>query len=183
MNPGPSKIVEAIVSALVPPACRDETIGDLHEEFKSSFQWVSDALHTVPLVIVSRIRRTVDAKILLIQAFALYASFLIPAWLNSEPSLSEKWALARLAIPPAVIILGLILDDAYARPERQSPMSFARGPLLGLALAFAFQEVLRIATRNLALPRSTMFYGAAASLLLSSAIRMLFPPIQMSKRS
>jgi hypothetical protein len=82
MYSGPSKIAEAIVSVLIPPACREEVIGDLHERFKSSSQYAVDALRTVPLVIISRIRRTADPQMLLIQAFALYMSFLGAAWLK-----------------------------------------------------------------------------------------------------
>lgn len=177
MHSGPSRIAQAIVSAFVPPACREEVVGDLHERFKSPLQYAGDALHTVPLVIVSRIRRTADPQILLIQAFTFYMSFLGAAWLQDGMLLREQAGLLRLAIPAAMAIVGLILDDAYANPARQSVLSFVRAPLLGLVLALASQELLWIGKPDLAIPRWTLFYGCAAGLLLSSAIRMLFPPI------
>jgi hypothetical protein len=177
MNSGPSRIAEAVVAIVVPPACREEVLGDLHERFKSPLQYTADALHTVPLVIISRMRRTADPQILLIQAFALYMSFLGAAWLNDGAILQEQWGLLRLAIPAAMATLGLILDDIYANPGRRSPLNLARGPLLGLVMALASQGLLWISNPDLTLPRWVMFYGCAMSLLLSSAVRILVPPV------
>lgn len=176
MNSGPSKTAEAIIAVFVPPACREEVLGDLHERYSSSGQYGLDALRTIPLVIISRIRRTADPQVLLIQAFALYASFLGAAWLKDGAFLSEQWGLLRLALPAAVAILGLTLEDTYAKPGRRSPLNLARGPMLGLGLALASQGMFRISNPDLAVPSWIMFYGCAISLLLSSAVRMLFPP-------
>ena len=82
MNSGPPKTVEALVAVLVPPACREEVLGDLHERYRSAAQYSLDAASTVPLVILSRIHRTADSRALLIQAFAFYASFLAAAWID-----------------------------------------------------------------------------------------------------
>jgi len=177
MHSGPSKTAEAIVAVLVPPARREEVLGDLQERYTSPRQYTLDALHTVPLVIISRMCRTADPQILLIQAFALYVSFLGAAWLRGGAVLSEPWGLLRLAIPAAMAMLGLILDDTYANPGRRSALSLARGPLLGLVLALASQEMFWISDPDLAIPRWIAFYGCAMSLLLSSAVRMLFPPV------
>jgi hypothetical protein len=83
MNSGLSKTAEAIVAGFVPPASREEVLGDLHERYRSPRQYGVDALCTVPLVILSRIRRTADPQMLLIQAFALYVSFLGAAYLDA----------------------------------------------------------------------------------------------------
>ena len=72
---------------------------------------VPDALSTVPLVILSRIRRTADPQVLLIQAFALYASFLMAAWFKNVSLLQARWGLLRLAIPSGMALLGLILEQ------------------------------------------------------------------------
>ena len=177
MSSGPSKFAEAIVALLVPPACREEVVGDLRERFQSPLQYAADALSTVPLVIISRMRRTADPQVLLIQAFALYMSFLGAAWLGDAPRLRENWGPVRLAIPAATALLGLILDDTYAAPGRRSSLSFARGPLLGITMALASQGVLWVGSSGLALPRWITLYGCAMGLLLSSAVRMLFPPV------
>ncbi len=174
---GPSKTVEAIVAVFVPPACREEVLGDLHERYRSPRQYILDALHTVPLVIMSRIRRTADPQILVIQAFVLYLSFLGAAWLRDRALPDEQWGLLRLAIPAAVALLGLILDDIYADPGRRSALSLARGPVLGLIFVLASQELFQVSDPALALPRWITFYGCAMSFLLSSAIRMWLPPV------
>ncbi|MFI5382271.1 MAG: hypothetical protein ACHRHE_23495 [Tepidisphaerales bacterium] len=128
------------------------------------------------MVIVSRIRRTADPQVLLMQAFALYASFLGAAWLEDRAFLSKQWGLLRLAIPAGMAMLGLILEDAYAKPGRRPPLNLARGPVLGLGLALASQGMFRISNPDLAVPSWIAFYGCAAGLLLSSAVRILFPP-------
>jgi hypothetical protein len=176
MYPGPSKAAEAIVAVFVPPACREEILGDLHERYRSPRQYGVDALCTVPLVIISRIRRTADPQVLLIQAFALYVSFLGAAWLEDGALLRERWGLLRLAIPAGAALLGLILEDTYANPGRRSPLRLVRGPVLGVGLALVSQSVFWAGDQALAVPRWIMFYGCALSLLLSSAVRMLFPP-------
>jgi hypothetical protein len=112
-----------------------------------------------------------------VQAFALYMSFLGAAWLRDGAVLREQWGLLRLAIPAAMAVVGLILDDTYANPGRRSPLNLARGPLLGLVMALAAQGMLWISNSDLALPRWITFYGCAISLLLSSAVRILFPPV------
>jgi hypothetical protein len=176
MHSGPSKTAEAIVAVLVPPACREEVLGDLHERYSSSGQYGLDAVRTIPLVIISRIRRTADPQVLLMQAFALYASFLGAARLKDRAFLSEQWGLLRLAIPAGMAMLSLILEDTYAKPGRRSPLKLARGPVFGVGLALVSQGMFRISNPDLALPSWITFYGCALSLLLSSAVRMLFPP-------
>ena len=174
---GPSRAAEAIVAILLPPACREEVLGDLHERYRSRLQYAADALSTVPLVILSRIRRTADPRVLVIQAFALYASFLTAAWFKDASLLQAQWGLLRLAIPPGMALLGLILEDAYATPGHRSPLKLLRGPLLGFGLAVGSQAVFRAGKSDLAVPSWIMIYASAMSLLLSSAIRLLFPPV------
>jgi hypothetical protein len=93
MGSGPSKTAEAIVGTLIPPVCREEVLGDLHERYISPRKYVLEALRTIPLVIVSRIRRTADPQVLLMQAFAWYVSFLGAAWLRDRAFLNEPWDL------------------------------------------------------------------------------------------
>jgi hypothetical protein len=176
MDSGPSKAAEAIVAVFLPPACREEVLGDLHERYRSPRHYGLEALRTVPMVILSRIRRTADPQVILMQAFALYVSFLGAAWFKDAALLRSQWGLLRLAIPPGMGLLGLILEDTYANPGRRSPLSLVRGPVLGLAFALVSQAVFRTGNSDLAVPRWILFYGCATSLLLSSAVRMLFPP-------
>jgi hypothetical protein len=183
MHLGPSRIAARLVAFFTPPACREEIIGDLHERFKSRRQYALDALRTVPLVIVSRMRRTVDLQIVVIQAFALYASFLAAAQFGDPAMLREQWGLLRLAIPAAMVVAGLILNDTYTTPRPQPTLSLARGPVLGLLMVLVSQGLFHITSPILALHGWIVFYGCAISLLLSSAIRAIFPPITQHIRS
>ena len=176
MASGPPKSAEALVAILVPPACREEVVGDLYERYRSPSQYAFDALITVPLVILSRVRRTADSQVVLIQAFALYASFLCAAWFKDPAILQAQWGLLRLAIPAGITLLVVMLEDAYASPGRRSSLRMARGPVLGLAFALFSQGLFWSGNPKLAIPRWVLLYGCAMSLLLSCAVRMLFPP-------
>ncbi len=173
---GSSRSAEMIVAILLPPACREEVLGDLHECFRSRLRYAADALSTVPLVILSRIRRTSEPRILLIQAFVSYLSFLCAARLADGAILVEPWGLTRLAIPAAMGLLGLILDDAYARSGPRSKLNLARGPVLGQVFALVSQEIFRIGSPDLALPRAIVLCGCAISVVLSFTVRTWFPP-------
>jgi hypothetical protein len=100
---------EAIVAMLIPPACREEVLGDLHERNTSSARFLMDAIRTVPLVVVSRIRRTSDPRLLVLHAIGLYFAFCMAAWFEAG-----SW---RLAIPSAAGLAALVLEDAYAGRE------------------------------------------------------------------
>jgi hypothetical protein len=175
MGPVPSKTAEAIVGALIPAACREEILGDLHERYISPRQYGLEALRTIPLVIVSRMRRTADPQVLLMQVFAWYVSFLGAAWLQDRAFLNAPLGLVRLAIPAGMAILALILEDAYAKVPRPAK-ALARGPLLGIGFALASQGIFRIGNPELAVPGWIAFYGSATGFLMSCAVRMLFPP-------
>jgi hypothetical protein len=48
MYPGPSRTAEAIVAVFVPPACREEALGDQPERYNPSGQYGLDALARPP---------------------------------------------------------------------------------------------------------------------------------------
>lgn len=175
MRSGPSKAAEAVIAFFTPLACREEVLGDLCERYRSPLRYALEAACTVPAVIVSRIRRTADPQVLLIQAFALYGSYLGASWFSSRTLLGEPWGLLRLAIPAGMAMLGLILEDAYASPPHRSVLKLVRGPMVGLGLALLSQSVFWTGDPDLAVPRGVAFYGGAMGLLLSSAVRLLFP--------
>ncbi|MFN7998206.1 MAG: hypothetical protein U0Q18_31585 [Bryobacteraceae bacterium] len=176
MHTGPSKIAEAIVGLWVPPACREEVLGDLHERYRSPLQYAVDAVRTVPWVILSRIRRTTDPQMLLLQALVLYLSFLSVAWAFERAMLDAQWGLVRLAIPAAMIMLGSTLTDAYQRTERGSHSDVVKGPLIGAILAMLSQTLLWFGNSGLAVPRPMFLCGCTLSVLLSSVVRLLSAP-------
>jgi hypothetical protein len=173
---GPSKAAEAILALLLPPACREEVLGDFHERYISPMHYVLDAIRTVPLVILSRIRRTTDPQVLLMHAFALYVSFAGAAWFADRAVLASDRGLLCLAIPIVVVMLGIMLEDAYAKPGPRTVLGRARGPAVGVSLALFMQILFRINGSQFAIPFRIVLDGCGMTLLLCSAIRLLFPP-------
>jgi len=175
MDPGPSKIVEAIVGFFIPPACRESVLGDLRERFGSARQYKLEAIRTVPMVILSRIRRTTDPQVLLMEAFAIYVSFVGVVWGFGDMSFLERQqGYLRLAIPTAVTVLALVLLDAYANPAKKSPLRPIWQAAFGVGMAFISQATLVLGDRDLAVPDMMMLYGGGIGLLLISVIRMIF---------
>jgi len=172
----PPKSAQILVALFTPPASREEVLGDLHERCTSAMQYYRDAIRTVPLVILSRIRRTADPQLMLMHALVLYLSYSTVTWFVDRPMLHESWSQWRLAVPCTVTLLGMILEDAYARPGRRSALRLARGPLLGVAWALLLKSALGAGHSGLALPLGIALYGGALGLLLTSALRLLFSP-------
>jgi hypothetical protein len=160
MRPGPSKFLEALLGLSIPPACREEVLGDLHERYANPGQYVADALRTVPFVIFSRIRRATDPQVLLMEALLFYASFLAAAWYMDRTSVADEW------IPVAVALVILMLDDAWTMPGGRTMIRSVRGVAVAAACACFSQWLV--------LPVWVNLLGGGVSLLLVSTVRVLF---------
>jgi hypothetical protein len=172
MESGPSKIVEAPVYWLLPPACREEVLGDMRERNQSSAQYLVEATCTVPSVIYSRIRRATDAVLTLMVAISMYTAFVTSAWWLDPELLFREYGYARVAIPPAIFLVAIILADAYSDLKKRWPLKPVFGPTLGLAFAYAVEL-----NHRWALPESVLAWGGAVSVLLVSTLRLTFPPV------
>lgn len=172
MESGPSKIAESLVYWLLPPACREEVLGDMRERNQNSAQYLVEATCTVPSVIYSRILRTTDAAVTLFMAVSMYTAFVMSAWWLDPDLLSSENGFARVAIPPAIFLAAIILSDAYSDPKKRWPLK----PLFGPALGFALTSALEL-NHRWALPASVLASGGALSVLLASTLRLTFPPL------
>jgi len=170
----PPKPIEHLLGFLIPPACREEVLGDLHERFLSTPRYIADALTTIPFVVISRIRRTTDAVVFLMEAIVLFSSFLAAAYFLDKTLLTDTFGFFRPGLPAAIVLLTLLFADAYANPRNRSPLKPILGPALGVAFAWLSQAVLT--GTELTLPRFTMIAGSSLSLLLVSGLRLLFAP-------
>jgi hypothetical protein len=166
MRSGPPKTLEAIVALLLPPVCREEVLGDLCEKYAGPGQYVLLAMRVVPCVIVSRIRRTADARVLLMEALLLYASYLAAAWYTDRKVLMDQWGFLRLAIPAVLAVAFMMLEDAWSRVREKSPLRLT-GEVAVVTL-FAFLWMVK------RLPYTLNLVGAGASLPLVSAVRIMF---------
>jgi hypothetical protein len=164
-------VIETMVGIFIPPACREEVLGDLRERNEGAQLFLYDALRTVPMVIVSRIRRTTDSVVLLMEAFCCYVSFLAVALVVQPSMIRTEEGLLRLAIPGVIALLVLVIADAYANPRKKSVLR----PILAVALAFA--AVFLVQAIHRLLPGMMLAVGSGMSMMLLLAMRMLFPPI------
>jgi hypothetical protein len=168
-------VIEMLVGIFIPPACREEVLGDLRERvtlMNGGIQlFIYDALRTVPMVIVSRIRRTTDSVVLLMEAFCCYVSFVAVALVAQPSMIATRQGLLRLAIPGAIALAVLVIADAYANPRKKSVLR----PILAVALAFAAVFLAQAIHRLL--PGMMLATGSGMSMMLLLAMRMLFPPL------
>ena len=136
MPSGPPKALESFVGLWIPPACREEVLGDLHEKYSGPWQYISLAMCVVPFVILSRIRRTTDLFVLLTDALLIYGSFLAAVWYQDRTSLAGQWGLLRLTIPTVLNLTVLILERAWDFESRWvSPL--LNGAVIGIGVYFS----------------------------------------------
>ena len=107
MHCRPPVVIESMVRLLVPPASREHVMGDLSERYRSPRQYLMDAFHSLPLIIASQVRRTLNIGRIGVVAITLF--FLLNA--NARSS----WLAA--ALPTLLATAGLILRDAYRTPS------------------------------------------------------------------
>jgi hypothetical protein len=132
METRPPALAEAVVRALVPPASREHVLGDLHERFTSTRQYLLDALAALPFVIGSRIRRTTHpVGFVFTVAFLWFAVFYGPS--------QKSWLTA--LIPSVCGALAFVFRDAYRtiKPRCVREAAFDAG---AFALAVALSQGL-----------------------------------------
>jgi hypothetical protein len=179
MESSPSPIVRKIIESaawwLIPPACREEVLGDLRERDHGSVQYFFDAATAIPCVIYSRIRRTTDAVLAVVEAASMYTMVVLAAWWLDRSVLLDRWGYVRLAIPPAIILIVTILSDAYGDPLKRG-LHPALAPLRGFWLAFLVQlNLLRLS--HWGLPGSVFGVGVALAWLTVATLRIVFTPV------
>jgi hypothetical protein len=164
MRPGPPRILEGLAKGLIPPARREEVLGDLYERYKSPPQYLGDLVSTLPFVILSRIMRTTHIRLLLMDALLIYGSFLAVAWYMARRLVTEEGGLVRLAIPAGLTLLYLLISEAFKRPDSDwmRPL-FIRLALVGLC-------------GLLGLMTDANLYSFLLSTMLVSTSRLLFEP-------
>lgn len=183
MSARPPRAIQAIAALFIPCACREEVLGDFEERCTSPLQYCRDAIVTVPLVILSRIRRTANPQLLLMHAFVLYLSFYGAAWFKTPELLYESWGPVRLAIPGAVTLLALVLEDAYAKPGHRSPLRLVRGPLLGFAWTILSQAAFRRPFQPHASALDRAVWRRTGSATNLRAPNVVFTPVDISTRT
>jgi hypothetical protein len=146
-------------------------LGDLRERNEGAQLFLYDALRTVPFVIVSRVRRTTDSVVLVMEAFCCYVSFLAAAWTLDRPMVYHQGGLLQLAIPCAIALFVLMIADAYANPRKRSLLR----PFLSVTVAFV--GVFLVHLVHPLLEQKMLAIGSGFSIMFLLMVRMLFPPL------
>jgi hypothetical protein len=174
--------VEKLFRLLLPPASREHVLGDLYEKCNSHRAYVTQAMSVLGPVIVSRIRRTTDCQVFLMEAVSVYMSFSAAAWrLGQHAFLYGQGGFARLSIPAVVTVAALLMCNAYADPSKpywSKPVLQSAG---SLSVAFLGQAFLFDSCSRLTIPFGIMISGACTAFVLVSTLRSLFPPIPGSR--
>ena len=140
----PPVLIDAVVRALIPPACREHVIGDLWERYRSPWQFVLDAAGTIPFVVASQIRRTSTLAGVVIHAFVLFVSL----------GASSKRPVAAVAALGGAM-LGFVLRDAYKRGISVSVRQVAVDLVFGASGLIASQAIVALALPRQLLPLSS----------------------------
>jgi hypothetical protein len=122
----PPKSLESFFAPCIPPDCREEVLGDLCEKYANPRQYFFLCVRTIPLVIVSRIRRTTPSRLLVTEPLVIYGAFLLEAWNRDAFSRADPDAFLRLAAPAALTWVYLLLVDGFATvPLKSSALNAA----------------------------------------------------------
>ena len=172
MRVHPPELAEDLVGWFLPPACREEVLGDLWESCGNPIQYTISALAVVPRVIFSQIRRNTDSLVLLLSACAVAYSFSAG---SASPNLT--YPLLRLAIPSVPAILALLIRNGYASAEERRQRAITFDIVIAIGVAALTQLMLLATLRSDLMLRGWWpSEGTAFSWLFVILLRAIFPP-------
>jgi hypothetical protein len=169
-----SRVAEDLIAYLLPPACREEVLGDLYESCRNPVEYATSALAVVPRVIFSQIRRNTDSWVFLATACAVAYSF-IAGSAGLSPRLAHP--LLRLAIPIVPALLSLLICNGFAPIEERRRHAITFDIVIAMAAAAITQLLLlAIFERGLLLPGWWPSEGTVLSWFAIIVLRAIFPP-------
>jgi hypothetical protein len=177
MEAHPPKLIEDILGALIPPACREHVLGDWHEEYTTTGQYIKTALVTLPFVITSQIRRSFRIELFIAQLCAVYIAFAGASLTQGAGYLYEQMVLGPLYGVIAVVLLVLILCDAYTNPSLETPPNLHFDVALALTFAYFVQGTMGLIASDLMLPPWLMLAGTAFSFPMLIVVRKWYRTI------
>lgn len=138
LKTAPPAWLETVVSRLVPPACREHVLGDFFERYRSPWQYVADALATLPFVVAGQIRRTANPLRLVMCAFSAFVCF---NGISRGPTAADAPAWFPAFAVAAGVAAALVVRDAYRNiatpPWRRAVVDAVAALALAMALLTA----------------------------------------------
>jgi hypothetical protein len=123
----PPKFLESLVRRLLPPAVREQVLGDLHERYESPLKYIADAASVVPAAIFGQLRRSTPIPVRVLEALIIYGSVFVAGRLLSA-------LMSELYVPPGasqaahltmIAMAGLVWHDIYYVRPPESELSLA----------------------------------------------------------
>jgi hypothetical protein len=175
MMPHPPELAEDLVGWFLPPACREEVLGDLWESCKNPVQYTISALAVVPRVVVSQIRRNTDVWIFLLTTCGVCYSVAAGVFnlsLEGDPN-----GILRLAIPVVPAVLILLIRNGFASLEDRRRRAITLDITVAMGVAALTQLILLASFRSdLMLSRWCPTGGTVLAWLFIILLRAIFPP-------
>ncbi len=168
------QFAEDLVAYFLPPACREEVLGDLYETCRNPVEYAVGALAVVPRVVFSQIRRNTDSLVFLVTACAIVWSFIA-----GSAGLTGNLAhpMLRLAIPIVPALVSLLLCNGFARTEERRLHAITFDIVIAMAAAAITQLYLVVTLQTgLMLPGWCPSEGTAWSWFAIIVLRAIFPP-------
>jgi hypothetical protein len=163
----PPAVMECIVRLLVPPASREHVMGDLAERHVAPRRhYLADALHTVPFVIASCVRRTCNLPYMGILAILVWFGVFYG-------SLQSSWWVA--AIPTFLTIAALVLRDAYRTLTPKWPREAAVDVATVAAVVLIFEASTALVAPHLQLSRRALLVGFPIGCIMLFFVRLHSP--------
>jgi hypothetical protein len=171
----PPEFAEDLLGWCLPPACREEVLGDLWESCTNPLQYAMCALAVIPRVIASQIRRNTDAFIFLLTTCGICYSVAaggVNLSLDSDPN-----SLLRLAIPVVPAVLILLIRNGFASLEDRRRRAITLDITIAMGVAALTQLILLASFRyDLMLSRWCPTSGTVLAWLFVILLRAIFPP-------
>ena len=171
----PPEFAEDLLGWFLPPACREEVLGDLWESCNNPVQYAMCALAVAPRVIASQIRRNTDAWIFLLTACSVCYS--VAAGGGNLSLEGDPNALLRLAIPVVPAVLILLIRNGFASLEDRRRRAITLDVTIAMGVAALTQLILLAGFRSdLMLSRWCPSGGTVFAWLFVILLRAIFPP-------
>lgn len=180
-HPAPPRFLEFLAGLLVPQACRDQVLGDMHERYRSPLGYIVDGMSAVPASILNQIRRATPPSFLLLEAFVVYASFVAAALCLDRMDGPPDFA--QVLRSTAVIMVGLLLRDAYSSRPSPSRLKLIGGVYLAVYFSCSAQWIWQsfFPHSNLTPRIMTSLLGLFISSILISVLRLWIEQVEKDR--
>jgi hypothetical protein len=139
MENHPPKLIERIVGALVPPACREHVLGDWYERYTSLSQYLWDATTTLPFI-RSHPSHVGPSRCLRGSAGSIVAKNFFGRWFGAYVWLCRRGRvlLFVIAFPLLLLLFASIFRQPLPQALREAHLWLSLGGLVALCISWFY---------------------------------------------